>query len=728
MKCVIEVPKGRETDFRWYMDQLEAKVLEESDNLVYQVIPDYMIRQELEKYKKAHPAIGNYFKDEDLIKDATEFLQDEANDAPAVEADAMKKRVQEGISLSLEDALADAEQIEHFKKDPNLTPEAVEKARKYLLEDGIHAWDVSYMKSSIFSILEQTENINRIIWKQNKIVYKLATELRSALSDAEKAIFLADPKKPLDESLGNFLLSKDFDPDNLTKAPATAEEQEKAREIVPALRKFSEKMEQILMNLRDGSEKPFRANPLIQYLDAARELKPFLPETVALRTDFSPEEAKTPQEKETYENLQEHMRLLDALRGHKVTDFDPLDYLLDDKEPPALDSIRPDPFTAAYPVITEPMRETYTVDRDNLDYDALNKRVAVKLLDHDADRSVFHDFATLASSFGVPAQNEAERKAAVDQYTEELIRAARAEFAMRAFETIPGVSMGQIETAQKYLFEEHLLPYDAHKTRHALYQSLMALKDTPKANETLSRDWFTETLPACLNRIKEAETQMEKALFLVNPKHQSDEYAGAFLLTNDLHPFHAPVQKEKLIQNAQKAYAKLGSLCDLEDTFHHILEQAEPAPKDATYDPALVQCALLYQDAAKNLADTLGSNSIGMRKIFFVDELPAECREPYQEGEKKLDVLRGRVEPEGKESLAEKTLREIYTRDANVFSYDDLNTRAVAQLQQMGASDKTIKEVAKIAQTINPNIKDTKAYTKQLTEQAKAFTQKKNRA
>lgn len=728
MKCVIEVPKGRETDFHLLMAQLEAKVLEESDNLVYQVIPDYMIRQELEKYKKAHPAIGNYFKDEDLIKDATEFLQDEANDAPAVEADVMKKRVQEGISLILEDSLADAEQLERFKKDPNLTPEAVEKARKYLLEDGIHAWDVSYMKSSIFSILEQTENINRIIWKQNKIVYKLATELRSVLSDAEKAIFLADPKKPLDESLGNFLLSKDFDPDNLTKAPATAEEQKKAREIVPALRKFSEKMEQILMNLRDGSEKPFRANPLIQYLDAARELKPFLPEIVALRTDFSPEEAKTPQEKETYENLQEHMRLLDALRGHKVTDFDPLDYLLDDKEPPALDSIRPDPFTAAYPVITEPMRETYTVDRDNLDYDALNKRVAVKLLDHDADRSVFHDFATLASSLGVPAQNEAERKAAVDQYTEELIRAARAEFAMRAFETIPGVSMGQIETAQKYLFEEHLLPYDAHKTRHALYQSLMALKDTPKANETLSRDWFTETLPACLNRIKEAETQMEKALFLANPKHQSDEYAGAFLLTNDLHPFHAQVQKEKLIQNAQKAYAKLGSLCDLEDTFHHIFEQAEPTPKDATYDPALVQCALLYQDAAKNLADTLGSNSIGMRKIFFVDELPAECREPYQEGEKRLDVLRGRVEPEGKESLAEKTMREIYTRDANVFSYDDLNTRAVAQLQQMGASDKTIKEVAKIAQTINPNIKDTKAYTKQLTEQAKAFTQKKNRA
>ena len=99
-----------------------------------------------------------------------------------------------------------------------------------------------------------------------------------------------------------------------------------------------------------------------------------------------------------------------------------------------------------------------------------------------------------------------------------------------------------------------------------------------------------------------------------------------------------------------------------------------------------------------------------------------------QEQGKKLNILRGRVEPEGKESLAEKTMREVYTNDVSASSYDDLNTRAVAQLQQMGASDKTIKEVAKIAQTINPNIKDAKAYTKQLTEQAKAFTQKKNRA
>lgn len=727
MKCVIEVPKGRETDFRWYMYQLEAKILEESDNLVYQVIPDRMIRQELEKYKKAHPAIGNYFKDEDLIKDATEFLQDEANDAPAVEADAMKKRVQEGISLSLEDALADAEQLEHFMNDPALTPEAVDKAEKYLLEDGIHAWDASYMKASIFSILEQTENINRIIWKQNKIVYKLANDLRSTLADAEKAIFLADPKKPLDESLGNFLLSKDFDPDNLTKAPATAEEQEKAREIVPALRKFSEKMEQILMNLRDGSEKPFRADPLIQYLDAARELKPFLPDNVALRTDFSPEEAKTPQEKETYERIQKSMNFLDALRNRHKDHLDLIDVLEQAAELDG-DKLSEKLTIDALCNIQEAMNNAYMTDTDNLNYDALNKRAAFELMNRCESRSSLQALAEIANRFRMVPQTEKTQEPFVEQYTNELVDATFAEFAMQKFEETPDVSVSQVDTAKKYLFEEHLLPDAAHGSRHDLYQALMDLKDTPRAGETLSREWFTKTFPSCINQVKENETRMEKELFLENPRLQSSEYAGAFLLTDRLNPFYAPEQKENLIQESQQAYAKLGNLCNLEDTFHHILEQAEPAPKDATYDPALVQCALLYQDAAKNLADTLGSNSIGMRKTFFVDELPTECQEPYQKGEKKLDVLRGRVEPEGKESLAEKTMREIYTRDANVFSYDDLNTRAVAQLQQMGASDKTIKEVAKIAQTINPNIKDAKAYTKQLTEQAKAFTQKKNRA
>ena len=366
-------------------------------------------------------------------------------------------------------------------------------------------------------------------------------------------------------------------------------------------------------------------------------------------------------------------------------------------------------------------------DKDNLNYDALNKRAAFELMNRVEDRSSLQGLAEIATRFGVAPQTEKEHEVAITQYTDELIRAARAEFALRDFQNIPGVSMQKIETAQKYLFEENRLPYDAHEERHAVYQALMSLKDTPRANEALSREWFTNTFPSCLNQMKVAENQMEKDLFLADPRPASNEYAGAFLLTNDLHPFHAQVQRDKLIQDAQKAYVKLGDFCDLEDTFHHLLDQAEPAPKDTTYDPALVQCALLYQDAAKNLADTLGNNSIGMRKTFFVDELSADCREPYQEGEKTLDILRGRMEPEGKESLAEKTMREVYTRDANVFSYDDLNARAVAKLQQMGASDKTIKEVANIAKTINPSIKDTKAYTKQLTEQAKALSQKKDR-
>lgn len=715
MKCVIEVPKGRETDFRWYMDQLEAQILDEGDHLVYQTISEDQMRGALRKYKKEHPAVATYFKDDDLLETIAYDLQDSVDTSrAAIDLD-------ETISMSLERALADANILERFKKQPGVTPEDIQKAKTYVVDEQIHPLDSFFKRDAILRLLESTENIGQKRGFGLGIDGRLASQLRNMIDDAEKGLFLVNPQKPLDEMLGNLIFNKtrvvDMQEENLTQVPMTAEEQEKAKKLVPALRKFSEQMETILNGLRDGSKKPFRANPLIQYLDAARELKPFLPETVALRTDFSSEEAKTTQEKEIYEGIQKSMSFLDALRNRHADHLDLIDVL---EQAADLDGDKlSGKLTIDAPSnIQEAMENAYMTDKDNLNYDALNKRAAFELMNRVEDRSSLQGLAEIATRFGVAPQTEKEHEVAITQYTDELIRAARAEFALRDFQNIPGVSMQKIETAQKYLFEENRLPYDAHEERHAVYQALMSLKDTPRANEALSREWFTNTFPSCLNQMKVAENQMEKDLFLADPRPASNEYAGAFLLTNDLHPFHAQVQRDKLIQDAQKAYVKLGDFCDLEDTFHHILDQAEPAPKDTTYDPALVQCALIYQDAAKNLADTLGSNSIGMRKTFFVDELPIECRMPYQEGEKTLDILRGRMEPEGKESLAEKTMREVYTRDANVFSYDDLNTRAVAKLQQMGASDKTIKEVAKIAKMINPNIKDIKVYTKQLIEQA----------
>lgn len=720
MKCVIEVPKGRETDFRWYMDQLEARILDEGDHLVYQTISEDRMQSALRKYKKEHPAVATYFKDDDLLETIAYDLQD------SVDTSRSTIDLDETISMSLERALADANILERFKKQPGVTPEDIQKAKTYVVDEQIHPLDSFFKRDAILRLLESTENIGKKRDFGLGIDGRLASQLRNMIDDAEKGLFLVNPQKPLDEMLGNLIFNKtrvvDMQEENLTQVPMTAEEQEKAKKLVPALRKFSEQMETILNGLRDGSPKTFKANPLIQYLDAARELKPLLPDTVALRTDISLAEAKDPQEEAAYKRIQQSMSFLDALRNRHADHLDLIDVL---EQAADLDGDKLSGKLAIDALsninIQEAMENAYMTDKDNLNYDALNKRAAFELMNRVEGRSSLQGLAEIATRFGVAPQTEKEHEVAITQYTDELIRAARAEFALRDFQNIPGVSMQKIETAQKYLFEENRLPYDAHEERHAVYQALMSLKDTPRANEALSREWFTNTFPSCLNQMKVAENQMEKDLFLADPRPASNEYAGAFLLTNDLHPFHAQVQRDKLIQDAQKAYVKLGDFCDLEDTFHHILDQAEPAPKDTTYDPALIQCALIYQDAAKNLADTLGSNSIGMRKTFFVDELPIECRMPYQEGEKTLDILRGRMEPEGKESLAEKTMRKVYSEHKDTVDYDKFNKETVARLLEKGASDKSIREIAEIAKKLNPTIKDTKKYTKYLLIQANNY-------
>ena len=132
MKCVIEVPKGRETDFRWYMDQLEAQILDEGDHLVYQAISEDQLQSALRKYKKENPAVATYFKDDDLLETIAYDLQDAVDTSrPTIDLD-------ETISMSLERALADANILERFKEQPGVTPEDIQKAKTYVVDEQIH--------------------------------------------------------------------------------------------------------------------------------------------------------------------------------------------------------------------------------------------------------------------------------------------------------------------------------------------------------------------------------------------------------------------------------------------------------------------------------------------------------------------------------------------------------------------------------------------------------------
>ena len=74
----------------------------------------------------------------------------------------------------------------------------------------------------------------------------------------------------------------------------------------------------------------------------------------------------------------------------------------------------------------------------------------------------------------------------------------------------------------------------------------------------------------------------------------------------------------------------------------------------------------------------------------------------------RIDVLRERSQPDPKESLAEKTMREVFSSNQYNFDYRELTTMAVANLMEQGASNKTLKEAVAIGQDICPSIGKTK--------------------
>ena len=141
---------------------------------------------------------------------------------------------------------------------------------------------------------------------------------------------------------------------------------------------------------------------------------------------------------------------------------------------------------------------------------------------------------------------------------------------------------------------------------------------------------------------------------------------------------------------------------------------------DGCVPPDVIQ----YKDAVMELRKAAPTI---LRDHLFVADFSREkehflqdnLERSYREAVKNINFLRGNTPLKGKESLAEKTMRKVYSEHKDTVDYDKLNQETVARLIEKGASDKTIREVAEIAKVLNPTIQDTKAYAKALTAQAK---------
>lgn len=217
---------------------------------------------------------------------------------------------------------------------------------------------------------------------------------------------------------------------------------------------------------------------------------------------------------------------------------------------------------------------------------------------------------------------------------------------------------------------------------------------------------LTNNLPVALELI-------EKELPQHAPDMPAHEAVGNYLYTG--HLGWKPVG-QKAQDEARKIVPALHSFIEKCKIIHgsYLAEKQDPALQgDIPMD------ILMYVDTARALQKTVPKFTDGVGVLPSVSFSSIEKAEAWKMAYLKLSSLRGRIPHEENDSLANKTMREVYSKTPDCINYDKLNQEAVAKLLKQGASDKAIREVAEIAKTINPSIQDTKAYMKDLVAKTK---------
>lgn len=249
--------------------------------------------------------------------------------------------------------------------------------------------------------------------------------------------------------------------------------------------------------------------------------------------------------------------------------------------------------------------------------------------------------------------------------------------------------------------------------REKTFKALDAYQDLP--DEARGKDYaaLAHELPETLSALKH-----ELARRIPQEPTSIDKRAGEYLATGriDWKPFGEAAQKEaEALVPALCTFAE--KMATVEDTF---LKAKETNLPEGCVPPDIIQ----YKDAVMELrkaAPTILHNHLFVADFSREKEhfLQNDLERSYREAVKNINFLRGNTPLKGKESLAEKTMRKVYSEHKDTVDYDKLNQETVARLIEKGASDKSIRKVAEIAKTINPSIQNTKVYAKDLTAQAK---------
>ena len=263
---------------------------------------------------------------------------------------------------------------------------------------------------------------------------------------------------------------------------------------------------------------------------------------------------------------------------------------------------------------------------------------------------------------------------------------------------------------------------------------------TSTFNYTVEAGHFPRSLIRTAKELSHDIQYLDDALFLLDPARDADEYRGTYTKTNDINAKPATPKQEKAAKQLGKAITSFSKKMNtIQENITAVIEaeakRAQVDAKEAVHygwlpdrqkaNQLAVACALSYVDTAKELRPVLPA-TFRVRTDFEEKDihLDAPFLKLYESGKKQLDYLRSRTEPTGKESLAEKTMRKVYSENRDTVDYDKLNQETVARLIEKGASDKSIREVAEMAMKLNPTIKDAKKYTKYLLMQANNYRSK----
>lgn len=254
--------------------------------------------------------------------------------------------------------------------------------------------------------------------------------------------------------------------------------------------------------------------------------------------------------------------------------------------------------------------------------------------------------------------------------------------------------------------------------REKTFKALDAYQNLP--DEARGKDYaaLAHELPETLAALKH-----ELARRIPQEPTSIDKRAGEYLATGriDWKPFGKAAQKEaETLVPALCTFAE--KMATVEETF---LKAKETNLPEGCVPPDIVQ----YKDAVMELRkaaptilrDHLFVADFSREKEHFLQN---ELERSYREAVKSINFLRGNTPLKGKESLAEKTMRKVYSEHKDTVDYDKLNEEVVARLIEKGASDKSICEVTELAMKLNPTIKDAKKYTKYLLIQANNYRSK----